>query len=100
MTMDITGSNLWRVPLVSGHPVGMDYGSNGYLIISENSTTYLVNVGKTVQKLQKPFSIAQTDAGPCKFHPHNNRWVPSWGLASYLHRASSHSMESRLVIGG
>ena len=100
MTMDITGSNLWRVPLVSGHPVGMDYGSNGNLIISENSTTYLVNVGKTVQKLQKPFSIAQTDAGPCKFHPHNNRWVPSWGLASYLHRASSHSMESRLVIGG
>ncbi len=76
MTMDTTGSNLWRVPLVSGHPAGMDYGSNGNLIISENSTTYIVNVGKTVQKLTKPLSIAQTEAGPCKFHPYNNRWVP------------------------
>ncbi|KAL0018949.1 hypothetical protein WJX77_003320 [Trebouxia sp. C0004] len=75
MTMDTSGSNLWRVPLVSGHPAGMDYGSNGNLIISENSTTYLVTVGKTVQKLNKPSSIAQTEAGPCKFHPHNNRYV-------------------------
>ncbi len=73
MTMDTSGSNLWRVPLVSGHPAGMDYGGNGKLIISENATTYLVNVGKTVQKLIKPLSIAQTEAGPCKFHPHNNR---------------------------
>ncbi len=73
MTMDTDGSNLWRVPLVSGHPAGMDYGSNGNLIISENSTTYLVNVGRTVDKLTKPASIAHTEAGPCKFYPQNNR---------------------------
>lgn len=73
MTIDLDGSNLWRVPLASGHPAGIDYGSQGNLIISENSTTYLVDVGKGVQKLSKPASIAKTDAGPCKFYPHHNR---------------------------
>ena len=73
MTIDLDGSNLWRVPLASGHPAGLDYGSRGNLIISENSTTYLVDVGKGVQKLSKPASIAKTDAGPCKFYPHRNR---------------------------
>ena len=73
MTIDLDGGNLWRVPLVSGHPAGLDYGSRGRLIISENSTTYLVDVGKGVQKLSKPAPIAETDAGPCKFYPHQNR---------------------------
>ena len=73
MTMDTDGGNLWRVPLVSGDSAGMDYGDQGNLIVSENSTTYLVDVGKTVQKLTKPQSVAQTEAGPCKFYQHNNR---------------------------
>lgn len=73
MTIDLDGSNLWRVPLVSGHPAGLDYGSQGKLIISENSSTYLVDVGKGVQKLSKPVPIAKTDAGPCKFYPHHSR---------------------------
>ena len=73
MTIDLDGSNLWRVPLASGHPAGLDYGSRGKLIISENCTTFLVDVGKGVQKLSKPASIAKTDAGPCKFFPHCNR---------------------------
>ena len=73
MTIDIDGSKLWRVPLVSGQPAGLDYGSQANLIISENSTTFLVYVGKGVRKLSKPAAIAKTEAGPCKFHPHNNR---------------------------
>ena len=73
MTVDLDGSNLWRVPLVSGHPAGLDYGSMGNLIVSEDSSTFLVQVGKAVQKLSKPASIAKTTAGPCKFYPHNNR---------------------------
>ena len=73
MTMNIDGSNLWRVPLVSGDPSGMDYGSNGNLIVAENSTTYLVNVGKSVQKLTRPTPLVNATAGPCKFYPSNNR---------------------------
>lgn len=74
MTIDLDGSNLWRVPLVSGQPAGLDYGSQGNLIVSEDSSGFLVQVGKAVQKLSKPASIAKTGAGPCKFYPHNNRW--------------------------
>ena len=73
MTINLDGSNLWRIPLVSGEPAGLDYGSHGNLIISENSSTYLVHVGKHVSKLNKPAPIAKTAAGPCKFYPHNNR---------------------------
>lgn len=74
MTVDTDGENLWRVPLVTGHPAGFDYGSSGNLIVSENTSTYLVNVGKSVQILTKPVAIAQTEAGPCKFYPKNNRY--------------------------
>ena len=74
MTMDVDGSNLWRVPLVSGEPSGMDYGSSGRLIVSENSTTFMVHVGKHVQRMTKPASVANTTAGPCKFYPTDNRW--------------------------
>lgn len=73
MTIDIDGSKLWRVPLVSGQPAGLDYGSQANLIVSENSTTFLVHVGKGVRKLSKPAAVAKTEAGPCKFYPHNNR---------------------------
>lgn len=73
MTIKIDGSNLWRVPSVSGEPAGLDYGTAGKLLVSENSTTYLVQVGKDVQKLSKPPPVAKTEAGPCKFYPNNNR---------------------------
>ena len=83
MTMDTDGGNLWRVPLVSGHSAGMDYGDHGNLIISENATTYLVDVGKSVQKLTKPQSVAQTEGGPCKFYPQNNRLACAVLLPTY-----------------
>ena len=73
MTIDLDGNNLWRVPLVSGHPAGLDYGQQGKLIISEDSSAFLVDVGKSVRKLSKPASIDKTDAGPCKFYPYHNR---------------------------
>lgn len=83
MTMDTDGSNLWRVPLVSGRSAGMDYGDHGNLIISENSSTYLVDVGRSVQKLTKPQSVAQTEGGPCKFYPQNNRLASAVLLPAY-----------------
>ena len=73
MAVDLDGSNLWRVPLVSGHLAGLDYGWQGRMIISEDSSAFLVDVGRSVCKLSKPASIANTDAGPCKFYPHHNR---------------------------
>lgn len=73
MTIDLDGSNLWRVPIVSGHPAGLDYGHQGNLIISEDSSAFLVDVGKSVRKLSKPASIATTNAGPCKFYPYHHR---------------------------
>ena len=73
ITIDLDGSNLWRVPLVSGEPAEFDYGSGGNLIVSGNCSSYLVQVGQHVQQLDKPAPITHTGAGPCKFYPHNNR---------------------------